>query len=205
MKTILFFLTIFSLSSCANNIYFSEDAYELSEQHQTFAIIPPKVAITPGKNIDSSTISTQQKTESLNFQKEMFSWFLKRKTQGKFAPELQDVETTNALLAKAGYPDTPMTSAELCEVLHVDGYIISNFQLSKPVSENTAIALALIAGVSASTNQVSVNLSINDCSRTKMIWNTSFIHQGGIGSSPAILVNDIMRYCSKKMPYADQK
>jgi hypothetical protein len=32
--------------------------------------------------------------------------------------------------------------------------------------------------------------------------NYSFTYQGGIGSSPNKMVNDIMRSCSKNMPYS---
>ena len=203
MKTLLLLITVVTLSSCAD-IYFSDDAYILAENQKTFAIIPPKVSIAASKKIDAASLIEQQKTESLNFQKEMFSWFLKRKTQGTFHPEIQDIETTNALLFKAGYPETPLTSTEICSILHVDGYIVSNFQLSKPVSEGAAIALSLLVGVGAATNEVGVNLTINDCSKTKMIWNYSFAYQGGIGSSPNKMVNDIMRSCSKNMPYSKQ-
>ena len=201
MKTILILFSLITLSSCAD-IYFSEDAYVLANEHKTFAIIPPKVSIAASKKIDAASMVEQQKTESINFQKEMYSWFLKRKTQGSFEPEIQDIETTNALLSKAGYPDIPLTSAEICSILHVDGFIVSNYQLSKPVSEGAAIALSILVGVGTATNEVGVNLSINDCSKTKMIWNYSFTFQGGIGSSPNQMVNDVMRHCSKNMPYS---
>jgi hypothetical protein len=33
----------------------------------------------------------------------MYSWFLKRKSQGKLTIDIQDVETTNTLLTNLGY------------------------------------------------------------------------------------------------------
>ena len=65
----------------------------------------------------------------------MYSWMLKRKMQGRITQEIQEVETTNALLKKAGYPENPLTSAELCSVLGVDGIMSSNYSLSKPMSD----------------------------------------------------------------------
>ena len=43
----------------------------------------------------------QQKTESINFQKEMYSWMLQRKMQGKISQEIQEIETTNAILKQS--------------------------------------------------------------------------------------------------------
>ena len=50
MKTLLLFITILTLNSCAD-IYFSEDAYMLAEKQKTFAIIPPKVSIAASKKL----------------------------------------------------------------------------------------------------------------------------------------------------------
>ena len=66
------------------------------------AIAPPKVSIAPGKNLEEAALIEQQKTESVNFQREMYSWMLKRKMQGTISVDIQDVETTIALLSKAG-------------------------------------------------------------------------------------------------------
>ena len=145
----------------------------------------------------------QQRTESINFQKEMYSWMLKRKMQGKISQEIQEIETTNAKLKKAGYPENPLTTSELCEVLGVDGIMTSNYGLSKPMSDGAAIAISLLAGASGSTNEVRVSLSISDCNNKKLIWNYDHKFSGGLGSSPSRLVDDLMRQASKKMPYTN--
>lgn len=188
------------LSSCAD-IFYSPDAYTLAEKQETIAIMPPSVSIKANDKVEAEALKEQQKTESVNFQKEMYSWLLKRKGQGRFSPDIQDIETTNALLKKAGYPETPLTSAEMCEVLKVDAILKSNYSLSKPMSEGAAFAAALVFGVSAPTNEVDVSLSINDCSNNKMIWNYSHTYSGSIGSSPGKLVDNLLRHASKKMPY----
>jgi hypothetical protein len=95
----------------------------------------------------------QQKTESINFQKEMYAWMLKRKMQGKISQEIQEIETTNAKLKKAGYPETPLTTAELCTTLGVGGIMTSNYSLTKPMSEGAAIAAAVLVGVWGTTNR----------------------------------------------------
>jgi hypothetical protein len=196
-------ITALLFSSCAK-IFYSPDAYTLARNQKTFAIIPPTVSIAANKKIDAESIKEQQRTESLNFQKEMYSWMLKRKMQGKITQEIQEVETTNALLKKAGYPDNPLTSAELCSVLGVDGIMTSNYSLSKPMSDVAAVAVAVLVGAWGSTNEVTVSLSINDCMDKKLIFNYDHKYSGSIGSSPARLVDALMREASKKMPYIVQ-
>ncbi len=92
-------LSIVLLSSCAK-IFYSPDAYTLAHSQKTIAIIPPTVSIAANKKIDAEAMKEQQKTESVNFQKEMHSWMLKRKMQGKISQEIQEIETTNAKLKK---------------------------------------------------------------------------------------------------------
>ncbi|HCY42923.1 MAG TPA: hypothetical protein DHV48_16530 [Prolixibacteraceae bacterium] len=187
-------------SSCAK-IFYSPDAYNLARNHKTVAILPPTVSIAAGRKVDAEALKEQQKTESVNFQKEMYSWMLKRKMQGKITPEIQDVETTNAKLKNAGFPEKAFTSDELCEILGVDGTLGSNYSLSKPMSQGAAIAVGVLFGAWGATNEVTVALDIKDCANKKLLWNYDHKFSGSIGSSPARLVDGLMRHASKKMPY----
>ena len=187
-------------SSCAK-IFYSPDAYTLANSQKEIAIIPPTVSIAANKKIDPESIIEQQKTESINIQREMYSWMLKRKMQGRISQEIQDLGTTNAKLKKAGYPETPLTTAEMCEVLDVDGIMTSNFGMSKPMSDGAAIAVAFFTGYWGSTNEVHASLSVSDCNNKKLIWNYDHKYSGSIGSTPAKLVDGLMKKASKKMPY----
>jgi hypothetical protein len=195
-------LTVVLLSSCAK-IFYSPDARMLANKQQTIAIIPAKISIAASKKVEAEAMREQQKTESLNFQNEIYSWILKRKMQGKITKEIQEIETTNAKLKKAGYPENPLTTAELCEVLGVDGIMTSSFGLSKPMSDGAAVALGLLAGAWGSTNEVRASLSISDCDNKKLIWNYEHKLSGGVGSSPSRIVDQLMRQASRKMPYVN--
>lgn len=188
------------LTSCAK-IFFSPDAKVLANQQQTIAILPSTVSIAASKKIDAEAMQAQQKTESLNFQKEIYSWMLKRKMQGKLTKEIQEVETTLVKLSRAGYPETPLTTAELCAVLGVDGVMSSSFALSKPMSDGAAVAVGLLVGAWGATNEVRATLSISDCKNKKLIWNYDHKLSGSIGSSPSRIVDQLMRKASLKMPY----
>jgi hypothetical protein len=188
------------VQSCAR-VFYSPDARYLAGTHKIIAIVPPKVSIAARKKVDAAALIEQQKTESVNFQREMYSWMLKRKMQGTIYVEIQDVETTNAKLAAAGFQDQELlTPTDLARILNVDGVLTSNYSLSKPMSEGAAIALAVLAGWWAPTNEAVVSLSIHDSGSGKMIWNYDHKISSSL-SSPARLVDDLMRQASRKMPY----
>jgi hypothetical protein len=196
----LILLAAILFSSCAK-IFYTPDAYSLAHSQKIIAILPPTVSIAAKKKVDVEAMKEQQKTESINFQKEMYSWMLKRKMQSKISQEIQEIETTNAKLRKAGYPENPLTTAELCEVLSVDGIMTSNFGLSKPMSDGAAVAVAVLTSSSSTTNEVHASLSISDYKNNKLIWNYYQKVSGSLGSSPSKLIDGLMREASKKMPY----
>jgi hypothetical protein len=202
MKKILILLTVVTilLSSCAK-VFYTSDAIPLAKAQKIMAIAPPNVSIAARKKVDGAALIEQQRTESVNFQREMYSWMLKRKMQGSITVELQDIETTNAKLANAGFNEGKLlTPTEMCKILGVDGIMTSNYSLSKPMSEGAAIAVAVLVGVWGATNEATVSLSIHDQSANKMIWN--FDHKVSSSmSSPARLVDALMRQASRKMPY----
>ena len=189
------------MSSCAS-VYYSPDAKQVSNNHQKIAIVPPTVSIAARKKVDAEALKEQQKTESLNFQKEMYSWFLRRKGQNGMRVNILDVETTNAKLTKAGYfVENTMTPSEIADLLGVDAIMTSNYSLSKPISEGAAVALGLLVGVWGATNEATVTLEIHDKGTENMIWNYNHTLSGSVETSSANVVNALMRKASRQMPY----
>lgn len=199
---IIILFTSLTITSCAK-VYYSPDADELAYNHTVVAISPPVVSIAANKRIDAEAMIEQQRTESVNFQNEIYSWMLRRKSQGRIAQEFQEPGNTTIYLSRAGYPESPLTTQEMCEILEVDGLLTSNFALSKPMSEGAAIALGVLVGFWGSTNEVRTTLTIYDCSAEKMIWNYEHKYSDGVGSSPSRLVDQLMRQASRRMPYID--
>jgi hypothetical protein len=188
------------LQSCAK-IFYTPDARALAQNQKIIAIVPPKVSIAAKRNVDGAALIEQQKAESVNFQREMYGWMLKRKMQGTISVEIQDVETTIALLTKAGVNEGKiLTPDEMCQYLGVDGILSSNYALSKPMSEGAAIAVGLLIGTTGATNEATVSLSIHDSGTKKMIWNYDHKLSSSL-STPARLVDELMRQASRKMPY----
>lgn len=201
MKYWILVLALAIGTSCAK-VYYSPDAASLASRHKKIAIIPPKVSIVPRKKSDLQALKEQQKLESVNFHQEIYSWLLRRKMQNKMRVEVLDLETTIAKLKEVGYPEErALTPVELQDLLGVDGILTSNFSLSKPMSEGGAIALGLILGVWGATNEVVVGMEIYDRPKEKVIWSFNHKISGNTFSTPARLVEQLMRQASKKMPY----
>ncbi len=193
-------IMIFLLTSCAK-VYYSPDAKDLANTHKTIAILPPVVSISTTKKMSNEQLLEQQKNASVNLQNEIYSWLLKRKMQGKIRPEIQDISLTNSKLEKAGYYDNTFSPEKICEILGVDGTMGSNFALTQPLSQGVAIAVGVLFDTWENTNEITATLNIKDCANGKLIWNYSHNYSGSVGSSPANLVNELLRDASRKMPY----
>ena len=200
-RTLTFIFVSLILMSCGPTIYLAPGGSQIAASHRTVAIMPPTVSIAASKKMSADAMKEAQKTESINFQQEIYAFMLKRKGQGKFFIDIQDVETTNALIAKATLNGDILTTSDYCELLGVDGLITSNFAMTKPMSAGAAAALYVVTGGIGSTNTVTTTLSIKDCLSSSLIWKYDYKYSGGLGSSPATLVEGLMRNASNRMPY----
>ncbi len=202
MRYYLFVVVFISVifSSCAR-IYNSPDAERFAGKHKVIAVLPPNVSLPAKKNISAEALESQRKTESKQLQKDLTMWLVRRKMQGKIKPDVMEVETVNARLQQAGFPDKALSAEELCKALGVDAYLVSDFSLSKPMSEGAAIAVGILFGAWGPTNEARISLSMQDCNAGKLIWNYEHRYSGGVGSSSADLIDGLMRNASRRMPY----
>jgi hypothetical protein len=68
-KVIILFISISILSSCAPKIYSDSNISSVIANHQTIAILPPKVSIAAQKKVDAQSLIEQQKTNPKIFKK----------------------------------------------------------------------------------------------------------------------------------------
>lgn len=200
MKKYFYFSLAILISSCAS-VYLAPNGQEIADRHTTIAILKPNVSIMASKKVDAEAIKESQKTSANEFQQEIYKFLLKRKTQGKMTIGIQDVDETNAILLKNSDNISNLTTKEICDLLGVDAVMTSNFGLTKPMSTGAAIAMAVVVGFYGSTNEVTVSMSLKNCDDRSLLWKYDHKYSGGIGSSPARLVEGLMRDASKKMPY----
>lgn len=200
MKKYFYFSLAILISSCAS-VYLAPNGQEIADRHTTIAILKPNVSIMASKKVEAEAIKESQKTSANEFQQEIYKFLLKRKTQGKMTIGIQDVDETNAILLKNSDHISNLTTKEICDLLGVDAVMTSNFGLTKPMSTGAAIAMAVVVGFYGSTNEVTVSMSLKNCDDRSLLWKYDHKYSGGIGSSPARLVEGLMRDASKKMPY----
>jgi len=194
-------LVLFS-SSCAKTFY-SVDSKALSQKHRSVAIMPSIVAISSkgaNRKVAAEVLERQEAVEAQSFQQAVNAWIQKRKSEGKVTVQIQDIEITNARLKDAGYPETLLTNAKICEILGVDAIIVSNFELSKPMTFEEAIALTIALGIVFASDEVIGTIGISDCAENKLIW--SYRHKIS-GYSPISVVEAFMKKASRKMPYVN--
>ena len=173
--------------------------------HQLIAIVPPNVAIKGRPKDDPDQLAQAARDDTYTFQREIYSWMLRRKQQGKIRNlEIMDPETTNAKLERAGYTidNRAMTPAELCEALGVDAVITTRFNMSKPMSQGAAIALGLLAGVGGATPTPPPSIWTFHDAEAGMVWNYDWEASGGVLNKPEDLIESLMRNASKRMPYS---
>lgn len=193
----------FLLTSCGPKVYEAPGMAEAARSHQLIAVLPPSVAIKGRPKDDPEQLAMAAREDTYTFQREIYSWILRRKQQGKIRNlEILDPETTNARLEKAGYTldSRSMTPAELCKVLSVDAVISTRFNMSKPMSQGAAIALGILGGFSGTTNAATVNMDVHDAERG-LIWNYDYEASGTVLNKPEDLIEALMRNASKRMPY----
>ncbi len=203
---ILILALIGILSAGCSRVYYSPEAVQLSKTHESIAILPPSVSITTNKNIDPETLRQQERSESLNFQKEMVSWLLMRKGQYHVRFTIQDVTTTNALLNREEYiTNNVMTSKEICERLGVDAVIHSNFNMNKPMSDGAAVVLGVFTGFWATTNELNISMDLFDRRTDQIIWNYHRTMSGSVLSSVTRMIDELMYDAFGRMPYIKKK
>lgn len=195
-------MVLLFIGSCAQ-IYTDPSAKNLVNNHRNIAIIPPDISISASRNTDAEAIREHQRTESLMVQKDMQSWMLRRKAQGRIRAEIQDVATTNSLLQKAGYPEKIISPETMCEILNVNAVVRSTYSYAKPMSEAAAIAVSVLSGgnIGGNTNEVRASINIYDCSAQKMIWSFSDRNSGGMESSTSTLLDGLIKSATRRMPY----
>jgi hypothetical protein len=204
MKKTIFLLSLVCtlnvlLSGCAK-VYYSPDAVQKASTHKTIAIIPPRVSIAGNKKMDIATIKAEEASESLNFQSEIYAWMLKRKKQGRIKVDIQELAITNFKLKKLNYADNPISSSQLCKELGVDDVITSSFAIRKILPDGLGAFVGFLNPLTPIvTKSAKIDLSINDSE--KLLFNYSHSAAGYYSTTPAKMVDGLMRKSSKKMPY----
>ena len=187
------------------NLFEHPDFETIAKDHKSIAIIPfsAKVSLRPKqmKEITAEQLKEMEMHEGQSIQTAMYSWFLKRRKRGKLLIEVQDPNTTNAILNKNEIDLSVTTPKELATLLNVDAVITGKFETDKPMSDAASLALGLLVGFWGTTNSATVNMSINNAEDGVLLWNYNKRVAGSLGSSNDQLINKLMRKASRRLAY----
>ena len=206
-KILLFALICLTLASCGPEIYQAPSFSQVKESHKVVAVLPFEVLIESRKlpkGVTPEMIATQQRDYGYGIQSDVYGYFLKEMSKGKYTVNFQDVSKTNALLNSAGlsYDDLRLKSKEeVCKLLGVDAIVSGKATMSKPMSDGAAIAVGLLIGAWGPTNSVNTTITIHEGNAGDLMWKYDYLASGSIGSSRQSLTNALMRNSSKKFPY----
>lgn len=215
MKKILVTLTIVLLSCSVysqTRLFIDPEFSKIGYKHETIAVIPFKTSISlrpkQMKELKDGELKEMEKNESSDIQHSMYSWFLKRRQQGKLWVDVQDVITTNSILEENGITYENIATkkhTEIAALLGVDAIIRGTFETNKPMSDGASLALGVLFGAFGSTNKATVNMFIHNAEDGKVLVNYNKGVVGSIGSSTDDLINTIMRKASRRIPYTKPK
>jgi hypothetical protein len=194
-----------SFGACAT-IYQPPRFNEMRQRHHLVALLPFDVSISTTrlpKDVTAEMLKKAEQDEGYTTQSLFYSRFLKNSTD--FAVAFQDVDRTNAILAKnsIGYEQLRTSLKEdLAKMLGVDAVISGKIQREKPMSEGAAIALGLLIGFWGSTNKVNIDLTIHDGRTGELFWKYTHQISGSVGSSSEQLVKAFTRKIARNFPYS---
>lgn len=204
-------LTYISINA-QTRLFVDPNFSSVGNNHKTIAVIPFETSISlrpkQMKELHEGELEKMEERESKDIQYAMYSWFLKRKQQGKLWVDIQDATTTNAILEENViiYSNIgKQKTSKIAELLGVDALIRGTFETNKPMSDGASIAIGVLFGAFGSTNKATINMFIYNGKNEKVLVNYNKGVSGSIGSSTDQLINTIMRKASRRIPYTKPK
>lgn len=196
-----------------SELFIDSDFSEYESDHKVIAVIPFNTSLFHRSkqitNPKEGQLERMQNEESLNIQQSMYSWLLKRKQQGNMWVGVQDVSTTNALLAKKEitYANIDQfTPTEIAEILGVDAVIEGAFTISQLMLDATSITIGITTGIyGLPTKKATLNMFIYNAENGRVLVSYSKTISGTAGSSNDQLINVMMRKVTRRIPYTKLK
>ncbi|MBR9853034.1 MAG: hypothetical protein GYB37_00420 [Algicola sp.] len=201
-------LLISGLMSAQKNIYENIRFDELTDNHKVLAIIPFIAHLELEESVDSDELKILAEKEGYAVQNALETYFSKRKKRKKFNVDFQNINNTNAILAKSNIDynniDT-YTTKELCEVLDVDGIISGNLNLNILLSEGVPTDFSILDYFSGNANYGRIGVKISDGESGKLLWKYENAISKKTGKNTTELIDKMMKTASRKFPYDREK
>jgi hypothetical protein len=196
-----------ALALAAAQRYTHPQFAELTKDHKNVAVLPFKVVISSKhlpKNVTPEMIADSEREEAMEFQRQLYARFLQRAGEGEYRVGFQDVDQTNALLARAGWALDSLalhTKDEIAKALGVDAIVSGTVHQAQPTSTGTAMVQTFLLGFSGSTQRVDINMTIHDGTDASLLWSYDHTDKGGLANSVEAMTKSLLKKVAGNFPY----
>lgn len=189
-------------------IYESNKFEELSENHNTLAIIPFFTYLELEEKVPRSRLAKLEEKEGYAVQNALETYFGRGKKRKKFSVDFQNTDNTNAILAKNKITyeniDT-YTIRELSKFLGVDGIISGNLDLNILLSEGVPSEFNFIDYILGDADYGRIGIKISDGDSGKLLWKYEEVINKKSGRNTDDLIDRMMKKATRKFPYDKER
>ena len=194
---------LFIINGCSMpTVYLAPSGQQIANQHQILGIVPPSITIKKGRKKNPKELLKQQTKIGKEFQREIYEYFLKRKSRSQMVIDIQNIDSTNIILSRNQINLSESTTDGLCELLNVDAVLYSEFVVPTPQSFFTSLLSSMIFDSYSPDTEINMSLSIKDCDEKTLIWKYDDEKSAGIiFSSQKSIILRLLRNATREMPY----
>lgn len=210
MKTFFSLLALFFIltANAQKGIYESDKFEELSENHNTLAIIPFFTYLELEEKVPRSELAKLEEKEGYAVQDALETYFGRGKKRKKFSVDFQNTDNTNAILAQNNITyeniDT-YTIRELSKFLGVDGIISGNLDLNILLSEGVPSEFNFIDYILGDANYGRIGIKISDGDTGKLLWKYEEEINKKSGRNTDDLIDRMMKKATRRFPYDKER
>ncbi|MEK6154894.1 hypothetical protein WIW50_16610 [Flavobacteriaceae bacterium 3-367] len=210
MKRAIFLFFAFTVigASAQKNIFESNKFDELSEHHKTLAIIPFLTNLDLEEEVSGVELKNLEEKEGRAVQNALETYFSRGRKRKKFSVEFQNVDNTNAILAKNNitYANIDIyTVKELCKMLGVDGIISGNLNLNILLSKGVSTDFSFIDYILGDANYGRIGIKVSDGRTGKLLWKYEKEINKKSGKNTNALIEGMMKRATRKFPYDKER
>lgn len=208
-KFLLYILFIVTINLQAQkNIYESARFHVLSKDHKVLAIMPFLTNLDLKEKVSQKELKNLEKKEGYAVQNALETYFSKRKKKKRFSVSFQNINNTNAILAKNNitYNNIDIyTTKELSNILGVDGIISGNLNLNILLSQGIVTELNFVDYILGVANYGRIGIKISDGNSGKLLWKYEKEINKKSGKNTTSLIDGMMKKAIRKFPYDKER
>ncbi|MEL6919334.1 MAG: hypothetical protein AAFO99_16610 [Bacteroidota bacterium] len=204
---ILFFAFMCMGTYAQKNIYESNKFDALSKDHRILAIMPFLTKLDL-EDISKTELVKLEEKEGLAVQNALETYFSRGRKRKKFSVEFQNIDNTNAILAKNNitYQNIDIyTVKELCKILEVDGIINGNLNLNILLSKGISTEFSLMDYFLGKSNYGRIGIKVSDGNTGKLLWKYEKEINKKSGRNTYALIDGMMKKATRKFPYDKER